>query len=366
MTTDSRLEIALREALDARAALVEPDDRLDEILRRSDPALSGRTPRWWMPLAAAAAVLAVVTGVWIGLAGPTEPVPGGSPTPLPTASPSATTSSAPVLTPTTEAPPPTTAAPPSPTSTSTPSTSVLAVYVISNEVDSEPSLKLGLRREWVRLQAAADPASRVEAAVREAMTRSHDNGSGSVTMWAGAELDGVVVTADRIVIDFDTVPEGAPGTPAEQGLAIQQLVWTAQAAVGRGNLPVEFRSPTNLLFEASARGEFQRPGPQELWRDLADIWITSPTREQVLPTGRVTVTGEASVFEATVSWQLLRDGTVVDEGFTTASIGAPGRGTYEIALGRLAPGEYAIRVYATSAEDGAVTSAEERMPFTVR
>ena len=67
-----------------------------------------------------------------------------------------------------------------------------------------------------------------------------------------------------------------------------------------------------------------------------------------------------------MSWQLLRDGAVVDDGFVTATVGAPGRGTYEIALGSLSRGSYAIRVYELSAEDGQRVSAETTMPFTVR
>ena len=93
--------------------------------------------------------------------------------------------------------------------------------------------------------------------------------------------------------------------------------------------------------------------------------MTSPTRGQVLEPGPVTVQGEACVFEATVSWELRRGADVVDSGFVTASIGAPGRGTYEIPLGTLAPGSYAVRVFEVSPQDGAV-SAETTMPFTVR
>ena len=70
--------------------------------------------------------------------------------------------------------------------------------------------------------------------------------------------------------------------------------------------------------------------------------------------------------EATVSWELLRDGSVVDTGSAMASVGAPGRGTYEIGLGSLEPGSYAVRVFELSAEDGRKVSAETTMPFTVR
>ena len=57
---------------------------------------------------------------------------------------------------------------------------------------------------------------------------------------------------------------------------------------------------------------------------------------------------------------------VVDDVDVTASVGAPGRGTYEIRLGSRGPGSYAVRVFELSAEDGRTVSAETTMPFTVR
>ena len=57
MSTDERLAHALREALDVRAARLEPGDRLEEILRRSDPVRPRRRVSWWMPLAAAAVIV---------------------------------------------------------------------------------------------------------------------------------------------------------------------------------------------------------------------------------------------------------------------------------------------------------------------
>src|SRR5207244_2192498 len=42
----------------------------------------------------------------------------------------------------------------------------------------------------------------------------------------------------------------------------------------------------------------------------------------------VHLTGTAVVFEATVSWEVVQGSTVVDKGFTTASIGAPQRGDW--------------------------------------
>ena len=79
----------------------------------------------------------------------------------------------------------------------------------------------------------------------------------------------------------------------------------------------------------------------------------------------VTVKGVASVFEATVQWELLRGGSRVDGGVTTAAQSAPARAPYTFATKPLEPGDYVLRVFATSPQDGS-TMAEQRVPFTAR
>ena len=368
MSTDERLEQALREALDARAARLEPGDRLEEILRRSEPARPGRTVRWWMPLAAAAAVLAVVSGVWVGLSGRSEPLPGGSEAPLPTASASPTPSPEPSTPPPTPTPSPTT----SPSSPSSPTAAPVALPVYYLAPIGDDARVARLYREWLTVPGVtreSGDAARARAAVDLAMSATPAGTDGYLDTWDGVDLVDLAVTDGLITITLSG-PGGSGLSEDTERVSVQQLVWTAQAAVGRGQVPVRFAlsdGSTAMFGSQPVDRTYDRPASRdEYWRDLAPIWVTSPTRGQVLPAGRVTVTGEASVFEATVSWQLLRDGTVVDDGFTNASTGAPGRGTYEVALGTLAPGEYAIRVFEQSAEDGTRVSAETTMPFTVR
>ena len=87
----------------------------------------------------------------------------------------------------------------------------------------------------------------------------------------------------------------------------------------------------------------------------------------MLPAAKpVTVKGLAIVFEATVNWQLDR-GTTHGQvpGHAMASIGAPMQGEYSFVLGRLAAGDYTIRVRELSAKDGSV-SAEKAVTFTVK
>ena len=94
MNDDERTIAALRVALDERAADIEAGDRLDEILERANPQRRSRMNRSWVLLAAAAAVLAVVAGVWLGLPDGSQPVPGGIDRPLPSATPSVGTTAA--------------------------------------------------------------------------------------------------------------------------------------------------------------------------------------------------------------------------------------------------------------------------------
>lgn len=360
MNDDERTAQALRVALDERAALVEPSERLTEIIARTRPTRAARLTRWWVPLAAAASVLAVVAGVWSTLPDRRDPVPGGGTPTVSTAGPSAG--------PTTGAPAPTTTAstpPPAPTAV----LASLPVYYVAPIGDDARMVRL--YREWLTAPGVTRDSAeqvRARAAVELAMTAVPSGTDGYLRTWGGVDLMDVAVTRDRITVTLSG--PGSTGFPQDtERVSVQQLVWTAQAAVGRGTLPVRFVlvDGADAIFGTQPVDRaYNRPASRDLYyEDLAPIWVTSPTRGQELASGPVTVQGEACVFEATVSWQLLRGGSVVDEGFVTATTGAPGRGTFEIPLGTLSPGSYAVRAFEVSPEDGAV-SAETTMPFTVR
>ncbi|HZB65995.1 MAG TPA: Gmad2 immunoglobulin-like domain-containing protein [Ornithinibacter sp.] len=371
MNDDERMVEALRVALDEQAALLEPGDRLDEILATARPSRSAWATSWWLPLAAAAAVVAVVTGVWLGLPNGSEPIPASSDLPLPTSSPLTSPSAGPTTTPSagpTEsgAPSPTsTASTPAPTEAGTPV--ALPVYYVAT-IDARIAR---LYREWLTVPGVtrqADDRLLARTAIELAMAAAPPGTDGYLRTWDGVELVDVAVTDARITITLSG-PGGTAFPEDTERVSVQQLVWTAQAAVGRGTIPVRFvlADGSEAIFGTQPVDRtYNRPASRDLYyEDLAPIWVNSPTRGQELDSGPVTVTGEASVYEATVSWQLLRGGDVLDEGFVTASDGGPGRGTYEIDLGTLSPGAYAIRVYEESAEDGEAWG-ETTMPFSVR
>jgi len=81
---------------------------------------------------------------------------------------------------------------------------------------------------------------------------------------------------------------------------------------------------------------------------LANTRITTP----------VTISGDASVFEAALQWRIVDGGgKVLSSGSTTASQGAPGRGTFSVNASYPPPSADtlgAIEVYDTSPKDGTV------------
>ena len=340
----SETEDLLRAALRERADVVDPADRLEDVLA----AAGTRTgPRWWLPVgAAAAAVAAVVAGAWLvrgPLQDPAPTVPAVTGTSLPTPAPSPTGSTEPSPSPT-------------PSDTATAAESVLPVYVVVPEVPGDPGRGYGLARRWLPLTAPEDDAARVRAAVDASLAAPVEGVD--PTAWAGVDVGAVTVTTEGVSVEVSAAPRRT-GTAADD-LALAQVGWTAQAVLGKGNLPVTVTTGGTPL------GVVSRPATDEWYTVLTNVWVTTPTPEERLPAGSpVTVRGQASVFEAALSWQLERDGTVVGSGHVTASAGAPARGDYAIDLGTLPAGGYTVRVRSLSPRDGAV-DAEDVVSFTVR
>jgi hypothetical protein len=372
------VEHRLRRALHHEAQQVRPSDRLDDILAASRHAAGeederpGRR-RWFAPLAAAAAVAAIAGVVW-GAGQPDEADRGpAAVTTAPTERPSPSVSSGPTGTatgPTTQPSP--TSAPPSPSSPTAPASRAVALpaYFVGPVSGDRPVFRLFREFLPATLPAAATDAQKAEAALALAMdAQRFSNTDGYLQPWSGTTVERVTVTPQLI-----TVRLSGPGSPGIEDrdvarVAVQSLVWTAQAAVGKGTIPVTFTvadgSP-KLFGQFPAAQQYNRPPSSESYEDLAPIWVTSPGRDATLPTGKpVVVKGEATVFEATVSWELLKGSAVVKSGHATASEGAPGRGTYSFSLGTLPAGDYTIRVFELSAEDGTTVNAERRVSFSV-
>jgi hypothetical protein len=83
---------------------------------------------------------------------------------------------------------------------------------------------------------------------------------------------------------------------------------------------------------------------------LAPVWLLEPV-DGGTGTSRLTVSGTASVFEATVSVEVRRGSAVVARATATASVGAPGRGDWRTSVA-LPPGDYVLSAYEVSEKDG--------------
>ncbi len=366
-TPDTDLERALRAALSQEADQIMPADRSDAIRAQTLGRHRGLPP-WLLPLAASLLVLVVGVGIW----GVTRP----QPTPVP-ATPTGT--SAPVTTPSAS---PTGTAAPSPTgSANVPTTGPAVttappaglpysapVYYVGPGTSTQPWL---LTRDFVPATTTADqPAARAVAALQVLLDGALPDGTrlpyaGLLTPWQPGTTARVSTDAAGEIVVVLSRPGRADLSGEQQRAAMQSLVWTVTAAL-QDDKPVRISVDSGgAVFPTMPAGVYQRPA--ETWRDLAPIWITDPSRWKALGAGPAVVAkGQATVFEASVSWELRRaDGSKVKDGFTTASAGAPERGDWQVDLGPLPAGSYLLRAFEVSANDGSV-AFETSVPFTVQ
>lgn len=377
----------LRDALGSDAAQVMPGHRLDAILaaahERRDVDAATRRRRWLVSGAAAAAVVVVGGTVVVANRPSTTPVVSSpvTSTSLPSAG-SATTPSlgtSPTSVPTRTAPPAVTVAPPTSPTGPTTTTSSAPPASPSSQAPEAPartvslpvyyagpvapgSDRLVLFREFVPSPSGMEEITALRKAVAVA-----PKGSTYVPLWGVVQVDGVDISDDRIVIALDQALTGV--TDAQGAIAVQQLVWTAQAAAGKA-LPVRFTvadGATEVAPGQPTSGTYSRPtDPVAVYQLLSPLFIDAPSRGAVLKAGSaVKVTGVASTNEANVGWQVLSGDRVIASGAATAAVSAPSRGGFSIAVGPLPASDYVIRVFEESARDGSV-AAEQRMPFTVR
>lgn len=246
----------------------------------------------------------------------------------------------------TPTPEPTEAAEPTPTPT--PATEAVPVYYAG-----ATSHGARLFREFHRLDVSGSEV--VTAAVNEAVSGAPDDPDYRTdwpdgTAAARADEPG---TPDVITIDVSGAPalrdRPAQMTQEDAEIAVQQLVYTAQAAE-------QSRKPVQLLLNGERTDTLlgvpvSEPLAQGDEMDvLAQVWIIEPA-ENAEVSAPFEVSGLAAAFEANVLWELRQDDTVVAEGFTTAEECCK-MAPYSFRVKDVPPGEYTLVVTDTDPSAG--------------
>jgi hypothetical protein len=116
-------------------------------------------------------------------------------------------------------------------------------------------------------------------------------------------------------------------------------------------------APTRTSSPTTAASPTAAPSATALSSAKGNITVTRP-----LPNARVSsplvISGEASVFEAALQWRVADSaGRVLAQGITTASVGAPGRGTFTVTATFAPPAADvfgSVEVFSVSPKDGSV------------
>jgi len=285
------------------------------------------------------------------------------------APPSTATIPAPPSTATIPAPPPTATIPAPPSTATTAAPSAMKSFAVpAYFVMPYGKTSFGLVREYIgtQLPVGADAVTQATAALGVSLNaQPYTNTDGYLQLWPSGTSAEVTMTANEIQVVLSG--PGVAGLAAEQQrIAVQQVVWAVTAGVQK-DVPVRISvAGGGNIFETMPANVYKRPADAQSYQDLAPIWVDNPSRRQVLPAGApVVVKGQACTFEAGYQWELKRGAALAKKGFGTVPAGAcPVRGEYSIDLGKLPAGNYSIRVFASSAEDGSV-HAQKVVSFSV-
>jgi hypothetical protein len=316
MNSDHDLENILRAAMRDETERIDPADHLLDILRRtSRPARDrgSRRRRWVIGIAGAGLVAAsVTTVVWV-----IDQTGGGRHPQV-----------ARVL----------------------PPVKVPVYYVQDNGAGKYP---LRIFPEQHQVSSAGNTGMHAVSALFTAPPTDPDYSS----LWASGSVDSVTQQSGLITVDLsaDAAPVGNPPTARVYHVALQQIVYTVQQAL-------DSHDPVRIMISGSPPEGATVPLQADPARVIEGAIVIDTPSQDATVQSPVTVEGDASVFEATVSWQILQDGQVVQEGYTTTSSGQKfSPYSFDVALD---PGSYTLRVYEASAEDGSPMFVETKQ-FTV-
>jgi hypothetical protein len=336
----------LAELMSDAVSDIEPEHRLDAIRNRTKvTSMSSRRPWLYAVGGAVIATAAVITAIAVAGGG----LPGSDDDPD-------------AATQTTEAAEETPSDEPSPEPSSEPPADdgeVVGVYFVG-----DTSAGPRLYREFLR-SSGSDP---IAFAVGASVSGDADDPDYR-TLWpSGVSAADVQSDGGQITVALSGAPADLPSgmTADEAGIALQQVVYSAQAALGEGRMPVQIENADGgdqLLGESVA----EPLNAASALKTLSHVSLSSPAEGQAVSGGSLQVEGVANSFEANVVVEIESTG----DGSSGAGAGQPFTaegwmgdklfpfsGTLD--LTGLAPGEYVV----TASTDDPSGGEEGFGPFT--
>lgn len=334
----------LRRLLHDAVSQVEPRKGLAQIRSQTNKVVPMNRRRLLPVLAAAAATVAVIGGVF-ALTGDngrdTPPAAqestSGTDSPSPSPSPSSTPPGE----------PPTVAR-------------AVPVYFVG-----KTAAGTRLYREFQRQEVCPEVECLMESAVVGAVSGQPGDPDYRVPWPDGTEVNAVTYDGDVLTIDLSgdvhDRPTGMSKEDAE--MALQQLMYSAQAALGKGRPPVQLLldgQHSDQVLGQPASEPLAAGNPDSV---LASIWIGAPIEGETVST-QFEVSGQAATFEANVVWELKQGDVVVRDGFTTAQECCT-LSPYKFTV-TATPGDYTLVVHDTDESDGeGVGTSEDTKNITV-
>jgi Immunoglobulin-like domain of bacterial spore germination/Sporulation and spore germination len=291
-TLDPGPDDDLRRALHDAVSDVRPHGTLDDIRSRTDKVVPMK--RWFLPTLAVAAVMAVVVGgaFWLVNGDDVRTAPSGTPTvgTSPSGTPSKTADG------------------------SDTETRAVPVYYVGATAHGKK-----LYREFQSQQICGTDDCLLTASTVAALSGDPADHDYTASWPSGTGISDVSFEGGTLTISLSGDVHDRPGgtSAADAELAVQQLIYSAQAGLGQGRPPVQLLidgKHTDTVLGVPASEPLAAASPDDV---LAPVQVDSPTNGATV-SQTFTVTGRAATFEANVVWELTEDGKVVKHGFTTA------------------------------------------------
>jgi hypothetical protein len=244
--------------------------------------------------------------------------------------------------------------------------------VIDTEPVSLPVYYLGdtprgprLYREFRSVQTADALSAAVDLAVSESPSDPDYRTPWGEGVGATASYDGDVLTVDLLDDTAAGLHDRPAGmSPEESAMALEQVIFTAQAALGEGRVPVQFLLDGQRTDQVLGQPTAEPLSNGPVLETLSLVNITTPAEGSAV-SGSLSLTGVANSFEANVVVTLQRTGsTEVDFQEGVMAEGWMGERLFPFAatidLADLEPGSYVL----TAMTDDPSGGAEGFGPFS--